>query len=408
MTTVYINSSPTKTGAVTQPAPLSITSTRIDLDALDLTGLADGTIYIAVETGTGKISNWVSATKITLQGTGVLLAQDVTTPGSLGLALTPIEGSGVLDSDDSTLSGFGSVNPAPKVVTGTGTLLSQEAVSSGTADNAIYQIGARTLLNVQSATASGAGTRNATLFDAPALAAQAVTLSGAAVVQQAKEGSGALVAQDGAITGTGNITKIVTGDGTLVVDVATTIGSGFKTILNEGSGVLLAQDATTQGAAAIGKEISGNGSLDAQDATTTSTGVVFPPSVTITTPVASVGAYDQGTQYVVSVPFSIDSIQFTWSSDDPEYLSGNLSVEIALVDGQGRLPLASMNINTEPSVLFYDTQGADTSDRFARIKQAIENGGATIEISGYDDLATSVAPFAQDGGLMVHNLDLAA
>ena len=412
---VFISDDPDPvTNGVLQPTPLSVTDTQINLAPLDLTGIPDGTIYIAVRVPAGAgnpQSNVFSDTKQENEASGTLTAQAATTAGT-AFRREVRTGTGTLTGQAATTVGTAFLNPAaPKTVTGTGTLTAQAATTVGDADRVIYQSGAVVRLSPDNATLSGAGDVSALKSGTGVLQSQASSASGAAEKISVKTGSGVLTAEVSTLSGTGNKTSIKTGTGTLTAIAATLGGDGFKITTKEGTGTLAAQSATTTGLANKTKNVTGNGLLVPGPATVVGGGTSISPSQTITISVPNVLSYtsDPGSRYTLNIPGILTQIQFRWSSNDPEYINGNLSVEIALIHTtQGRVPLCSLNNVSQPTFLLYDAQGADVLDRFGLLLEELVDGEATIEITGYDDLNTQVLPFAQDGGLAIHNISLVA
>ena len=412
---VFISDDPDPVAnGVLQPTPLSVTDSQINLAPLDLTGIPDGTIYIAVRVPAGAgnpQSNVVSDTKQENEASGTLTAQAATTSGT-AFRREVRTGTGALTGQASTTAGTAFLNPsAPKTVTGTGTLTAQAATTVGDADRVIYQSGAVVRLNPDNATVSGVGDVSALKSGTGVLQSQNSSTSGLAQKIAVKTGLGVLTAEVSTLSGTGNKTSIKTGDGTLTAVAATVGGDGFKITTKEGTGTLTGQNATTSGLANKTKSVTGSGLLIPAPATAIGGGTAISPSQTITIPVPEVLPYTTapGSRYTLTIPGILTQIQFRWSSDDPEYINGNLSVEIALIHTtQGRVPLCSLNNVSQPTFILYDAQGADTLDRFALLVDELLDGQATIEITGYDDLGTEVVPFAQDGGLAIHNVSLVA
>ncbi len=343
------------------------------------------------------------------EGTGVLSAQAATLSGT-GNKVANITGTGTLTAQAATFAGTGDRNVVNKTVTGTGVLDAQEATFVGDGEAVIYQVGGLVSLHAQPAEIVGSGVITVIKSGSGVLNAEPATVDGTGTEQASKTGSGVLNAQEATLSGSGNLTAVITGTGTLTAEEATFDGSGFRRSDKIGSGVLTADPATFNGFGNRTKLITGAGVIDAERATLVAGGIKISPNFQVISPIASVAAYQSGTRstYALQVAFEIQSIRFTYSSDDPDYIDGTQSVHLYLFQNGEELELGSLNAIESPQLLLYETQGVDIRNRFEALRDALLAGPAIIGVAGWRDDGAFSTGVTQDGGIMIHDLQLAA
>ena len=190
-----------------------------------------------------------------IDGTGVLSSGDSVVSGAGQREHT---GTGVLVSDDSTVSGTGQ-----REHTGTGALVSED--STVTASGTIGRVGIGVLVADDSIVA-GTGKREHT--GTSSLASDDSLVSGSGSIGGAITGTGSLVAADSAVSGIGLLGHI--GTSVLVTSDATV--SGIGQLEHTSIGALIASDCVVSGSGAIEGGVTGTGALASADSTVSGNG----------------------------------------------------------------------------------------------------------------------------------------